>query len=114
MDFKLKNLNTISVILLGYCFICISCYDLELSITNRCNDTVWIGTVGESKAEPNWRWSILKWNLGPSEKTKFRIPKDLSVRIWGRTGCTAPKYFLNFTVFSCETGDCGIYKDSYS
>ena len=38
------------------------------------------------------------------------MPKDLSVRIWGRTGCSEPKYFLNFTVFSCETGDCGRIK----
>lgn len=37
----------------------------------------------------------------------MKIPDDLWIKIWARTGCSTPKFYLNNTVFSCETGDCG-------
>lgn len=55
MKLKVSILNGISFILLAL-FVQVSGFDPELSIINRCNETVWIGAVGESKAEPNWKW----------------------------------------------------------
>ena len=57
MKLKVSILNAISFILLAL-FVQVSGFDPELSIINRCNETVWIGAVGESKVEPNWKWLV--------------------------------------------------------
>ncbi|PNY06866.1 pathogenesis-related protein 5-like [Trifolium pratense] len=69
------------------------------TIENRCNKTIWPGTISGNGAELLRDGGFL---LSPGSSVQFTAPLGWSGRFWGRTGCN----FDDAGNGNCITGDC--------
>ncbi|KAK2392504.1 hypothetical protein P8452_29404 [Trifolium repens] len=69
------------------------------TIENRCNNTIWPGTLSGNGAELLGDGGF---SLSPGSSVQFTAPLGWSGRFWGRTGCN----FDDAGNGNCITGDC--------
>ncbi|KAL0916222.1 hypothetical protein M5K25_013715 [Dendrobium thyrsiflorum] len=75
-------------------------YEIELAIVNKCDYSVWPGTLGSAG---NISPKEGGFHLGVGEEVVINVPNGWSGRIWGRQGCCFDEQGQGF----CQTGDCG-------
>ncbi|XXQ35840.1 Thaumatin family [Plasmodiophora brassicae] len=66
----------------------------EITVENRCQDTVWVGALGRPTIPENGGFV-----LPAGESKTVQVGDGWSGRFWGRTGC-------NQDGAGCATGDC--------
>ncbi|XP_077219812.1 thaumatin-like protein 1b [Tasmannia lanceolata] len=75
-------------------------YSTTFTFTNKCNYTVWAGTLSGSGSPP---LSQTGFQLNQGVSTSLAAPVGWSGRFWGRTHCSSD----SAGKFKCATGDCG-------